>query len=313
VTQEEIRKLLGGYATNTLTEGERAALFEAALDDQDLFDALENEDALRELLADPVSREQIRQALEPVAAERRRTAWMLQPWLIGTAGVTVAAVIAIAVVTWHREPAATSVPRQLAQSQIESKPEAPQPTPAVPVPERKRAARLAAPSAELAAPPVAAIGGVVGGVVTSGPVPAAPKQALTDRIAGAPLYSGPLVRTSVLRSGPSGDMIRIEVVSQLAGELALYRVDAAGEWQRVFPANGPELAITANTAYQIPDDPIAVRGNQDKLRLVIEPAAGPGIRAQLATGALAAPRAQALDAKKAAPAPLVVEIPLGPN
>jgi hypothetical protein len=121
------------------------------------------------------------------------------------------------------------------------------------------------------------------------------------------------VRYSVLRSGPSGDAIRIEVVSQLAGELALYRMDAAGQWQRVFPANGPQLAIAANTAYQIPDDPIAVRGNQDKLRLVIEQATGPGITTQLGTGALAEPRANALQDQKKAPTPLVIEIPIGPN
>ncbi len=40
MTQDEIRRLLGGYATNTLTDGERTALFEAALEDQELFDAL---------------------------------------------------------------------------------------------------------------------------------------------------------------------------------------------------------------------------------------------------------------------------------
>ena len=110
------------------------------------------------------------------------------------------------------------------------------------------------------------------------------------------------MRYSVLRSGPSGDAVRIEVVSELAGRLALYRVDAAGQWQRVFPANGPEVPIAANTAYQIPNDPIAIRGNQDKFRLVITPASGPTPRAGLAAGALNAPRA-----------PLVVQITIGPN
>ena len=68
MTQEEIRKLLGGYATNSLTDRERTALFEAALEDQELFNALQNEDALRELLADPATREQVRLALEPADA-----------------------------------------------------------------------------------------------------------------------------------------------------------------------------------------------------------------------------------------------------
>jgi hypothetical protein len=47
MTQDEIRKLLGGYATDALTADERRILFEAALEDQDLFNALQNEDALR--------------------------------------------------------------------------------------------------------------------------------------------------------------------------------------------------------------------------------------------------------------------------
>jgi len=48
---KDLEKLLGGYATSTLTEQERKALFEAALDDQQLFNALADEEALKELLA----------------------------------------------------------------------------------------------------------------------------------------------------------------------------------------------------------------------------------------------------------------------
>jgi hypothetical protein len=242
MTQEEIRKLLGGYAANTLTEHERKALFEAALDDQALFDVLQNEDALRELLADPVSREQIREVLKPTP---RRRLWM-QPWLIGTASVAVAALIAVAVVTRHREPTAPNL-------------QTPQPAPAMPAPERKRAAGLVARSAVLAARPA-------------------------SDIANAPLYTGPLVRYAVLRSGPSGDAVHIQVVSQLAGNLTLYRMDAGGQWQRVFPASGPGLPIAANTSYQIPSNPIAISGGQDKLRLVIEPPAGSAVVVEIAIG-----------------------------
>jgi hypothetical protein len=308
MTQEEIRKLLGGYAANTLTERERTALFEAALEDQELFDTLQNEDALRELLADPVSREQIRQALKPVAAER--PFWMRQPWLIGAASVAVAAVIAIVLVTSHREPAATSVPTQMAQSQVEHelerpKLEAPQPapTPAVPTPERKRAARLVDRPAALAARPAAAL------AIQQ----AIAKQEPTNDVANASLYTGPLVRYAVQRSGPSGDAIRIQVVSQLEGNLTLYRMDAGGQWQRVFPASGPGLSIAANTSYQVPNDPITTRGDRDKLRLVIEPAVRAILRTQLTTGALAAPGADALEKTTSSPAPLVIEIPIGPN
>ncbi len=121
---DEIRKLLGGYATDALTESERAALFEAALEDQELFDALQNEDALRELLADPVSREQIRNALQP-AGLGRSPAWWRRGWLVSTASVAVAAGIAIAVVVWQR-PAVSPAPAvQIAQAPIEPKIEAP--------------------------------------------------------------------------------------------------------------------------------------------------------------------------------------------
>jgi hypothetical protein len=293
MTQEEIRKLLGGYATDTLTERERTALFEAALDDQDLFNALQNEDALRELLADPVSHEQIRQALKPAP---RRPFWS-QPWLIkgliGAASVAVAAVIAIVIVTSHREPAATSLPQQLAQTQSEPKLEIPALPPVLPPPEQRRASPQVLRSSKLAAPRAAGL-------------------SLPEGVADGPLYSGPLVHYSVVRSGPSGDSVRIEVVSQRAGSLSLYQADAAGQWQRVYPANGPALPIAASTSYQIPDDPIAMRGNARRLRVVIEPSPTPAPLAQ-ATGTLMAPRAQTFEKKEPAPTRLVIEIPIGPN
>ncbi len=39
-------QILGGYATDTLTEEEKRQLFEAALHDQTLFDTLADEEAL---------------------------------------------------------------------------------------------------------------------------------------------------------------------------------------------------------------------------------------------------------------------------
>lgn len=90
---DEMRKLLGGYATNTLTETERQALFEAALEDQELFDALHQEQALKELLADPASRAEIRQALEKPRAARPH--W----WIWTAAASAVAAAILVVAVT----------------------------------------------------------------------------------------------------------------------------------------------------------------------------------------------------------------------
>jgi hypothetical protein len=64
MSREEIQKLLGGYATGTLTAAEQTVLFEAALEDQELFDALGREQALRDLLRDPASRAHLLAALD---------------------------------------------------------------------------------------------------------------------------------------------------------------------------------------------------------------------------------------------------------
>ena len=67
MSREEIHKLVGGYATGTLTPEEREALFRAALEDQELFDALAREQALSDLLSDPASKAQLLAALEELS------------------------------------------------------------------------------------------------------------------------------------------------------------------------------------------------------------------------------------------------------
>jgi hypothetical protein len=56
---EDVRKLLGGYATGNLTKAEQKALYEAALHDDELFTALADEQALRDLLADPAAKRKL--------------------------------------------------------------------------------------------------------------------------------------------------------------------------------------------------------------------------------------------------------------
>ncbi|HYL36318.1 MAG TPA: hypothetical protein VEV17_10435 [Bryobacteraceae bacterium] len=105
MTKEQIRKLLGGYATNTLSESERKALFDAALDDQELFDALEQEEALKEVLADPVARAQVEQALAQLASGKQQAGWRLRWWAWGGAvGAVAAAAIVFAVIRSSRVP-----------------------------------------------------------------------------------------------------------------------------------------------------------------------------------------------------------------
>src|SRR5437660_8517485 len=116
MSNEEIRKLLGGYATNTLTDAERKVLFEAALDNQELFNAMQEEQALKDLLSDPVSREQVRQALATPAMTKHARAWWSEWWAWGSAAsAVVAAILIVTIIKWnpvqpHRqEVAATHV------------------------------------------------------------------------------------------------------------------------------------------------------------------------------------------------------------
>ncbi|HYP13380.1 MAG TPA: hypothetical protein VEQ63_05620, partial [Bryobacteraceae bacterium] len=74
---DDIRKLLGGFSTGTLTDAEKNTLFTAALDDPALFEALADEQALKELLDDPSARAQVLQAAEV----QRFSAWeLLSVW-----------------------------------------------------------------------------------------------------------------------------------------------------------------------------------------------------------------------------------------
>jgi hypothetical protein len=107
MTPLEIRKLIGGYATGSLTEAERQLLFEAALEDQELFDELAGEQALKELLDEPGARERLIAALRPPQAAR---AWWLRAWPWAAAAAAIAAGVVISLMPFR--PAA---PKQIAQ------------------------------------------------------------------------------------------------------------------------------------------------------------------------------------------------------
>ncbi len=72
MTPREAELLLGGYATGILTEGERHALFEAALGNQALFNAMADEEVLRDLMADPGARADL---LRAVTSDARGERW----------------------------------------------------------------------------------------------------------------------------------------------------------------------------------------------------------------------------------------------
>jgi hypothetical protein len=90
MSREELRELIGGYATGTLTDSERAELFEAALEDQALFEELAHEHALKELLEEPGVRDRLRTILG--SEGRKRAPWWMRPWPVASAAVIVAGV-----------------------------------------------------------------------------------------------------------------------------------------------------------------------------------------------------------------------------
>lgn len=334
MSKEEIRKLLGGYATNTLTESERNALFEAALDDQELFNALQQEQALKNLLDDPAARAEVRQALEQPSGRVRAAGWM-RWWAWGGAASAVAAA-AILFVMFHA--GIGERPTQLALEEKAPNPVAPEaseqktapvPTPAEP-PQRK--AKAAASPAlvrdSLAVPPAPAPPPII-----PAPVQAEPVQSFRQQEAGAPTAGrmqtigslrAPLLRYSLLKRESSGkdftavseadlkpgDLVRLQVSATLPGQLTLLRLDQADEWQRV-----ADLAVVANSAYTIPDSPIQVTDNSQKYRLTLETFVP---QTQLGSGIAGGPKramraasAASTSAPTATSGPAVIEITIG--
>ena len=89
---DDVRDLIGRYSTGYLSPAEEKRLFDAALDDQDLFNELLGEHDLKQLLAEPGARDRLLHALDPP----KRTA----PWFIAAAALTglAAAALIVAVI-----------------------------------------------------------------------------------------------------------------------------------------------------------------------------------------------------------------------
>jgi hypothetical protein len=88
MANDDIKDLIGRYATGSLSAEEQKRLFDAALDDQDLFNEIAQEQDIKQLLAEPGARDRLIHALQPPP---RRTAWIFG--VSATAALT--AVIAI--------------------------------------------------------------------------------------------------------------------------------------------------------------------------------------------------------------------------
>ena len=164
MSREEIHKLLGGYATGTLTPQEQQTLFQAALEDQELFDELAREQALRDLLRDPAARAQLLAAADSAPAPWYRKLWRPVPAVALAALAT--ALVAIVVVRQSRHLQPMSLARLEVPPPPPPQPVAEPQAPAGPEAARKKPLRLerkAAAPAELnkeaivaAAPPAPA-------------------------------------------------------------------------------------------------------------------------------------------------------------
>jgi hypothetical protein len=92
LSNDDIRDLIGRYATGSLTAEEHQRLFDAALDDQELFDELAREQDMKQLIDEPGARDRLIRALEP---PKRKVSWIY-------ALVPVAALSALLIVFWMR-------------------------------------------------------------------------------------------------------------------------------------------------------------------------------------------------------------------
>jgi len=120
--REEAKKLIGGYATGTLTPEEQQSLYTAALQDQELFNALADEEAVRELLAQPAFRERLLAALAPdrPGLVERFGAWIMRPVPMGGLAAAMAGILAAVLLL--RAP--VEAPRELAQAKPAAQPAA---------------------------------------------------------------------------------------------------------------------------------------------------------------------------------------------
>lgn len=97
---DDLEKLLGGFAADTLTPEEKQRLYDTALHDQQLFDLFADEQALKELLTDPVVRERLLRSLrETTSTDDEGIAswfgWFRRPAGLAWAGGLVGALFAV--------------------------------------------------------------------------------------------------------------------------------------------------------------------------------------------------------------------------
>jgi len=269
----DAEKLLGGYAAGTLTPEEREVLFAAALEDQQLYEALVREEPVRELLADPAVRAAVQAALDDVP----------KPWYYRDVhpGIIVAAASTLVIVTLGVKfwPVRTAPPiNVVAQAELPQPAKSDLPTELVfkTGDARKAPPQLPAPPVVAAAPPppqlVPAVEALLGqasarplppevpaaGAVANG---SALPKALGFR-ATAAVVSAPLaLRYTILKKGSDGQFTPVDPRQELdAGDETAIRLEpsengflyvlersAGGDWQPVATDR-----VEASAPYTVP-------------------------------------------------------------
>ena len=193
MSREEIQKLLGGYATGTLTAEEQQALFAAALEDQELFDALAREQSLRDLLRDPGARAHLLAALDAPAP----APWFRRWWMPLSATAVAVALASVAIVAVRRQPPAAppvtiaklEPPVTAPVSSVPPPAPAPAPTRARVESHAPRAKAVVAPAKELARADIRQMAPASPPPVAAG-IPSAPKDAALKEKAEVAVSSG---------------------------------------------------------------------------------------------------------------------------
>ncbi|HUO30213.1 MAG TPA: hypothetical protein VMU80_13415 [Bryobacteraceae bacterium] len=271
MSREEIQKLLGGYATGTLTEAEQRDLFAAALEDQELFDALAKEQALHDVLREPAARRQLIEALGPPREPFGVRVWQ---WLRRPAGIAMTAGLAVtliigAIVLRKPQPAArpetivadatlrqaplpetAPAPKPVqARSAVIRRPklkvavqEEAAPVPALPPPAAPALPPAPVAVAQFAPPPVLPAATVSRASAAGSPSPVSPFT--YSLLVGQPdgTYS-PMAAGAALRAG---DSVRLQVTPGSSGFLYLFRHSESG-WRMI-----TGQPVEQSVSYQLP-------------------------------------------------------------
>ncbi len=314
---EDVEKLLAGYAAGTLDEAERRVLMRAALERQELFDALVEEDALKELLEDPRCRRQLLELLGAPSRPlwQRAWDWLRQPARIAAVASATAALVlvsAFVLQVLRREPVAPLAPAPVLAPQVAPTPASPEAAsrgrPAAPatsdakarprrVTRAKRrpltggppAPEIAEQAATVAPPAEAESAGAGKGAVALQEKAGPPGFAAALRVADEVLPAAAL-RVRLLRNGMEvttdeefavRDALVLRVESVQPGRIWLYRRTGDGVLQTLDAAGAEGRAITPGTPLDLPLPAREQPGDEHVVVVLTPEAAAPAHRTGL--------------------------------